>query len=66
METAMQERLNKLLDAYSHSYDIARDVTEEDSSWPATATYYLRDENYCFPNSMFCRQWSSMSISIST
>ena len=46
METAMQERLNKLLDAYSHSYDIARDVTEEDSSWPATATYYLRDENY--------------------
>lgn len=46
METAMQERLNKLLDAYSHSYDITRDVTEEDSSWPATATYFLRDENY--------------------
>ena len=46
METAMQERLNKLLDAYSHSYDIARDVEEDDHLWPATATYYLRDENY--------------------
>lgn len=46
METAMQERLNKLLDAYSHSYDIARDVEEEDHLWPAAATYYLRDENY--------------------
>ena len=46
METAMQERLNKLLDAYSHSYDIARDVEVEDHLWPATATYYLRDENY--------------------
>ena len=46
METALQERLNKLLDAYSHSYDIARDVQEEGRTWPATATYYLRDENY--------------------
>lgn len=46
METAMQERLNKLLDAYSHSYDIARDVEEDDHLWLATATYYLRDENY--------------------
>ena len=46
METALQERLNKLLDAYSHSYDIDRDVEEEGRTWPATATYYLRDENY--------------------
>lgn len=46
METALQERLNKLLDAYSHSYDIDRDVEEEGRLWPATATYYLRDENY--------------------
>lgn len=46
METAMQERLNKLLDAYSHSYDIERDVEEEGRLWPATATYFLRDENY--------------------
>lgn len=45
METALQERLNKLLDAYSHSYDIAKDV-EEGRLWPATATYFLRDENY--------------------
>ena len=46
METALQERLNKLLDAYSHSYDIDRDVEDEGRLWPATATYYLRDENY--------------------
>ncbi len=46
MDTQMQERLDKLLNAYSHQYDIARDVTEEGFAWPATATYYLRDENY--------------------
>ena len=46
METALQERLNKLLDAYSHSYDIDREVEEEGRLWPAIATYYLRDENY--------------------
>lgn len=46
MELTLQERLNKLLDAYSHQYDIARDVEEEGHLWPATATYYLRDENY--------------------
>ena len=46
METAMQERLTRLLDAYSHSYDIARDEEEDDHLWLATATYYLRDENY--------------------
>lgn len=46
METTLQQRLNKLLDAYSHLYDIERDVTVEDTTYPATATYYLRDENY--------------------
>ena len=46
METALQEQLNKLLDAYSHSYDIDRDVEENGQRWIATATYYLRDENY--------------------
>ena len=46
METALHERLDKLLDAYSHQYDIARDVVEEDTHWIATATYFLRDENY--------------------
>lgn len=46
MEMTMQERLNKLLNAYSHHYDIARDVTVEGGRFPATAFFYLRDENY--------------------
>lgn len=46
MDITLQSRLDKLLDAYSHQYDIAREVAEEDTIWPATATYYLRDENY--------------------
>lgn len=46
MEITLQERLNKLLEAYSHLYDIDRDVAVEDFTYPATATYYLRDENY--------------------
>lgn len=46
MEITLQSALDKLLDAYSHQYDIAREVEEEDILWPATATYYLRDENY--------------------
>ena len=46
MEMQLQERLNKLLDAYSHLYDIERDVEIEGATFPATATYYLRDENY--------------------
>ena len=41
-----QERLNKLLDASAYHYDIERDVTVEGGSFPAAATYYLRDENY--------------------
>ena len=46
MEMTRQERLNKLLDAYSYHYDIERDVTVEGSSFPAMAIYFLRDENY--------------------
>lgn len=46
METSLQEQLNKLLDAYSHQYDIERDVEVEGFLYPATATYFLRDENY--------------------
>lgn len=46
MEIALQERLDKLLNAYSHQYDIDRDVEVEGCTFPATATYYLRDENY--------------------
>ena len=44
--TAMQERLEKLLNAYSHRYDIERNVEVEGGSFPATATFFLRDENY--------------------
>ena len=46
MEIILEQCLSKLLDAYSHTYDIDRDVTVEDTMYPAMATYYLRDENY--------------------
>ena len=46
MELSMQERLDKLLNAYSHHYDIERDVTLEGTYYPAKATFFLRDENY--------------------
>ena len=41
-----EERLERLLRAYSHHYDILRDVEVEGGSYPAAAIYYLRDENY--------------------
>ena len=46
MDMTLQERLQKLLNAYSHHYDIAQDVEVEGGRYPATAFYYLRDENY--------------------
>ena len=46
MENTRQEYLNKLLDAYSHHYDIQRDVAVEGGSFPAMAIFFLRDENY--------------------
>ena len=46
MELTLQDRLNKLLDIYSHLYDIERDVEIAGSHYPAAATYFLRDENY--------------------
>ena len=46
MEMTREQRLSKLLDAYSHHYDIERDVTVEHITYPAMAIYYLRDENY--------------------
>lgn len=46
MEITLQTQLDKLLNAYSHQYDIERNVEAEGSTFPATATYYLRDENY--------------------
>ena len=42
----MQDKLNRLLDVYSHLYDIERDVEIAGSHYPAAATYFLRDENY--------------------
>ena len=46
MELTREEMLEKLLKAYSHRYDIVRDVTVEGGSFPAGAIYFLRDENY--------------------
>ena len=46
MGGTLQDRLEKLLNAYSHLYDIERDVTVNGQYFPASATYYLRDENY--------------------
>lgn len=46
MEMTLEGRLDRLLDIYSHNYDIARDVTVAGGWYPATAFYYLRDENY--------------------
>ena len=40
------EALEKLLSAYSHSYDIFRDVEVEGGRYPAAAFFYLRDEHY--------------------
>ena len=41
-----RECLEKLLNAYAHSYDIERDVEVEGGRFPATAFFYLRDEHY--------------------
>lgn len=46
MDTTLQTMLDKLLNVYSHQYDITRDIQVEGGSFPATAVYYLRDENY--------------------
>jgi len=45
-EQTLQGCLNQLLDAYSHHYNIERDVTVEGGTYPAAATFFLRDENY--------------------
>ena len=46
MDTALHTALDKLLNVYSHTSDIYRDVEVEGGSFPAAAFYYLRDENY--------------------
>ena len=38
--------LDKLLRAYSHQYDISPALDAEGWHYPATATFYMRDENY--------------------
>lgn len=45
MDSLLQQRLDKLLTAYSRHYDIQRDVQVEGGYFPATAEFYLRDEN---------------------
>ena len=46
MEMTLQERLEKLLDAYSYYFDVERDVPVEGGQFPATAFYHFREENY--------------------
>ena len=47
MERTPQECFEKLLNAYSHNYDLTKDVeTEEGGHFPAMAHYFLRDEHY--------------------
>jgi len=42
-----EELLSKLLEVYSHHYDIDADGSVNGAGhYPATATYFLRDENY--------------------
>ena len=45
MDMTLQERLEKLLSAYSHHYNVTRDVEVEGGSFPAAAEFFLRDEN---------------------
>ena len=46
MGMTRQEGLEKIIRAYSQYYDIERDVKTEAGDYPATATFYVRDENY--------------------
>ena len=46
MERTPQECLEKLLNAYSHNYDLTRDVEAEGVCFPAMAHFFLRDEHY--------------------
>ena len=46
MEMTLQGRLDRLLDAYSHHYDLFRNVEVDGGTFPAAAFYHLRDENY--------------------
>jgi len=49
MELTLNQRLNTLLEAYSHHYsNIERDVETEYGPYAATADFFMRDENYAF------------------
>ena len=42
----LQEKLETLLKAYAHYFDVERDVKVEGGSFPAAASYHFREENY--------------------
>ena len=46
MDKTPQECLDKLLNAYSHNYNVTRNSGAENGGYPATAHYFLRDEHY--------------------
>jgi hypothetical protein len=49
MDLTLNQRLDILLDAYSHHYsNITRDVETEHGAFAATADFFVRDENYAF------------------
>jgi len=48
MEITLMQRLDKLLEAYSHHYNVVRHADHEGSGYPATADFFMRDENYAF------------------
>lgn len=64
MNAGLPERLDKLLNAYSHHYDVQRDTEVEGGRFPASAEFYLRDENRLRPKSISIMPWSSMSMCI--
>ena len=64
MEMTRQERLERLLNAYSHHYDIDRDVTVEGGSFPATAFFFLGMRITSSARSMCSMPWRTTNTSI--
>ena len=48
MELTREQQLDKLLEAYSHHYNVFRDVQTPVGNYPAIADFFMRDENYAF------------------
>ena len=48
MDLTLQDRLNILLDAYSHHYNLNREEDVLQGFYPAAADFFMRDENYAF------------------